>query len=213
MPTFSEKLKFLMKEKSLTQSDISKVVGLSDAAITGWMKGAKPRKNALEKLANHFKLSLTSLQDDKREIEFLGFPDFLIASQDYRDEDEIKSCAEIYSEILDTDWVNGPFPKIYLSPQEDIAESIQFAVSECVYKINEQIKVVENASRNHKVITRETLFKIISKCNAANSAIQDFVFLLCLCFEKMEITRIKEIIKEYITKREKFEEESFYKEE
>lgn len=114
---------------------------------------------------------------------------------------------------MDTDWVNGPFPKIYLSPQEDIAESIQFAVSECVYKINEQIKVVENASRNHKVITRETLFKIISKCNAANSAIQDFVFLLCLCFEKMEITRIKEIIKEYITKREKFEEESFYKEE
>ena len=163
MPNFSEKLKFLMHEKHLSQSDISKIAGVSDAAITGWIKGATPRKKVLTRLAEHFKLSLTSLQDDKRELEFLEWPDFRLTSSDFRQEDAIEENDYIYEKIREPN-LGGESPC-------SISEYITCAAYNCIFKINDQIKIVENATRERRVLTQETLFKIISKCNASSNEI------------------------------------------
>ncbi len=197
MPDFSEKLKFLMKEKGLSQADISKIVGLSDASITGWMKGAKPRRKALEKLCNHFKLSLTSMQDNMRDIEFLDFPDFRLTEKDYREEDELTAYDDVFSRIVDTDWNASDLP----NPEETIAENISYGIAESIFTIGDQIKIIESITRKNKVITRDTLFKIISKCNAASSSIFNLTNLLCLCFVHLKITKIKKILTDWEQKR------------
>ena len=197
MPNFSEKLKFLMHEKHLSQSDISKIAGVSDAAITGWIKGATPRKKVLTRLAEHFKLSLTSLQDDKRELEFLEWPDFRLTSSYFRQEDAIEENDYIYEKIREPN-LGGESPRL-------ISGEITLAIYNCIFKINDQIKIVESATRERRVLTQEALFKIISKCNAASNEIIGLVNMLCACFENMDATAIQTAINDYDTQPEEID--------
>lgn len=59
---FGERLKLLRKERSLTQTDLANVIGLTQSAIYNYEKGnRKIPMSVLKKFANYFEMSITEL--------------------------------------------------------------------------------------------------------------------------------------------------------
>ena len=58
---FSERLKRLLKTNAVTQKELAEAIGVSGAAVTGWVKGAVPTSDKLSSLARFFKTSTDEL--------------------------------------------------------------------------------------------------------------------------------------------------------
>lgn len=68
----ADKLKKIMINENLSQSDLAKIAGVSEGAVTGWMNGAKPRKRALAKISDKLEYDFYSLEDPDRELKKLS---------------------------------------------------------------------------------------------------------------------------------------------
>lgn len=63
-----DKLKKLMLDKELNQAELAKIAGVSEGAVSGWMKGAKPRLSAILKLCSALEIKPNSLQNDSMDL-------------------------------------------------------------------------------------------------------------------------------------------------
>lgn len=69
MATFGQRLKELRTEKKMTQSDIGKLLNVSNVSVSGYENDTRePDQQSLKKLANYFNVSIDYLlgQSDKR---------------------------------------------------------------------------------------------------------------------------------------------------
>lgn len=68
--TFSKNLKFLFEKYNVEQNSLAEKLGVTPAAITEWVKCRKfPRIDKIQKLADYFNLSISSLIEDNIEYE------------------------------------------------------------------------------------------------------------------------------------------------
>ncbi len=65
---FLEKLRLLMKQNGQTTRSLGDRVGVSSAAVTGWVNGARPRPAVAAQLAEFFGIDVDDLLDDTREL-------------------------------------------------------------------------------------------------------------------------------------------------
>ena len=56
-PVFSKRLALLLNRHGLTQSDLANMIGVSEGAVSGWLKGAEPRINLFNEIANKLNVS------------------------------------------------------------------------------------------------------------------------------------------------------------
>ena len=60
-----ENIKFLREQHKLTQDELGKIAGVSGKAVSTWENGTKgPRMGALQKIADHFHISKSSIIED-----------------------------------------------------------------------------------------------------------------------------------------------------
>jgi len=64
----AEKLALLMHRADMNQQQLAKEVGVSHPAVSGWMRGACPRKLVLHKIAAVFDVEPTLLEDDSKNL-------------------------------------------------------------------------------------------------------------------------------------------------
>ena len=62
---FSKNLEELMRKLDVTQEEIAKSAGVTPGAVSGWRRGAQPRKEALRNLCEKFDLSEDDLISDE----------------------------------------------------------------------------------------------------------------------------------------------------
>jgi repressor LexA len=62
---FSKNLEELMRKLDVTQEEIAKSAGVTPGAVSGWRRGAQPRKEALRNLCDKFDLSEDDLMSDE----------------------------------------------------------------------------------------------------------------------------------------------------
>ena len=61
----SENIKYLRLTNDLTQDELGRIAGVSGKAVSTWEKGIKePRMGALQKIADHFGISKSSIIED-----------------------------------------------------------------------------------------------------------------------------------------------------
>ncbi|MDY2991746.1 MAG: helix-turn-helix transcriptional regulator [Hornefia butyriciproducens] len=61
-----DNIKRLRERYHLTQSELGKIAGVSDKAVSTWENGiADPRMGAIQRLADHFGISKADLVDDE----------------------------------------------------------------------------------------------------------------------------------------------------
>lgn len=59
-------IKRVRGQYGLTQSELAKIAGVTDKAVSNWESGlAEPRMGAIEKIANHFGLRKSDLIDEQ----------------------------------------------------------------------------------------------------------------------------------------------------
>ena len=65
MLSISDNIKKLRELYNLSQSDLAKIAGVSDKAVSTWERGARePRMGAIQKIAEHFGLKKSNLIED-----------------------------------------------------------------------------------------------------------------------------------------------------
>lgn len=73
-----DNIKKLRQEHGLTQSELGRIAGVSDKAVSTWERGdAEPRMGAVEKMAAYFRISKSAIIDnvtvpEARELPILG---------------------------------------------------------------------------------------------------------------------------------------------
>ena len=61
----SENIKEIRRRFSLTQQQLGEIAGVSDKAVSTWESGlAEPRMGAIQKIADHFNISMSEIVDD-----------------------------------------------------------------------------------------------------------------------------------------------------
>ena len=68
MKKITQKLIKLMSDHGLSQADLAKMAGVSEASVSAWMRGAVPRRRYLLKIANALNIDIVSLENDELEI-------------------------------------------------------------------------------------------------------------------------------------------------
>ncbi|EGQ3664541.1 helix-turn-helix transcriptional regulator [Staphylococcus pseudintermedius] len=64
----SENLEQLMKEKNVTQVELSEAIGVSQSTVSNWLKELKyPRITAIQLLADYFNVPKSRITEDKNE--------------------------------------------------------------------------------------------------------------------------------------------------
>ncbi len=58
---FDVQLQALMDQHALTQEFIAKIAGVTQGAVSGWLKGSIPRADALLRLSRYFDLPMDTL--------------------------------------------------------------------------------------------------------------------------------------------------------
>lgn len=69
MATFSEKLKYLIKLKGMTQIEVAQQFGVSHPAVNNWLNGAMPRPSKIKAIADFFNVDVNILTNDSLELE------------------------------------------------------------------------------------------------------------------------------------------------
>ena len=63
--SIAENIKRIRLEHGLSQSELGKIAGVSDKAVSTWELGLKtPRMGAVEKMANYFGITKSAIVDD-----------------------------------------------------------------------------------------------------------------------------------------------------
>lgn len=58
---FYEKFIELCRERNSSPAAVAKEIGLSNSATTAWKRGAKPKRETLEKISNYFNIPISEL--------------------------------------------------------------------------------------------------------------------------------------------------------
>ena len=58
---FAFRLRQLMEEQSITQVDVGRVAGVTQGAVSLWLKGMQPNKSRVRRIAIHYDLNETWL--------------------------------------------------------------------------------------------------------------------------------------------------------
>lgn len=91
MNTFSQSLKKILKEKNITQSELSKLTGIGKSSLTAYLKGEyKPKQDKIYKIAKALEVS---------PFEIMG-PSYF---DNILDIDKIKSEIELFDKISDVE--------------------------------------------------------------------------------------------------------------
>ena len=70
---FSEKIRYLMKQKGITQRALSEKIGVNQPTISRWFNGQEPYSKALSRLSEEFNIPVELLQSDNlSEDEFIS---------------------------------------------------------------------------------------------------------------------------------------------
>ena len=65
---FANNLTYYMKMYRLTQSEVSKITGVSQQSVSNWINGKQmPRMGVIEKLANYFHINKSNLLESSHE--------------------------------------------------------------------------------------------------------------------------------------------------
>lgn len=68
---FYDKLILLMSDKNINRNYLAQQVGITPGAFTNWIKrGSKPKRETVLKIARYFGVTVDSLADDSRDIEY-----------------------------------------------------------------------------------------------------------------------------------------------
>lgn len=63
---FSNRLKKIMSDHDMSQTQIAKAAGVSQQSVSNWLNGKQiPRMPVIEKLANHFHIPVSELLDEE----------------------------------------------------------------------------------------------------------------------------------------------------
>lgn len=62
---FFDKLSILMARKGITQAELAADLGITQASVSGWKSGSKPRRPLLKKLSDYFEVDPAILQNDE----------------------------------------------------------------------------------------------------------------------------------------------------
>lgn len=65
---FSEKLSLLLRKRGLSHRALAEQLGLSNASVSAWAKGARPRPSVSTQLADYFGVTVEGLLDDSRDL-------------------------------------------------------------------------------------------------------------------------------------------------
>lgn len=87
---FSNSLRRLMSSRNVTQEALASAVGVSQGAVSGWMRGAVPKSTVIMKLAKFFNLDIAELMTGKHSATFTSAVR----------PDEVSSLAEAPAEYL-----------------------------------------------------------------------------------------------------------------
>ena len=68
MKVITQKLESILAQTKYTQADLAQITGTSDASVSRWMRGAKPRTKHLQKIAAAVKIDISTLTDDFAEL-------------------------------------------------------------------------------------------------------------------------------------------------
>lgn len=69
---FYDKLILLMSDKNINRNYLAQQVGITPGAFTNWIKrGSKPKRETVLKIARYFGVTVDSLADDSRDIEYV----------------------------------------------------------------------------------------------------------------------------------------------
>ena len=70
---FSKKIRYLMKQKGITQRALSEKIGVNQPTISRWFNGQEPYSKALSRLSEEFNVPVELLQSDNlSEDEFIS---------------------------------------------------------------------------------------------------------------------------------------------
>ena len=87
--TIADNIKRLRDQYGLTQADLGEIAGVSDKAVWTWENGtATPRMGAVQKLADHFGITKSSIVDEDDAPEYYLDPEVAAKAQEiYQDPD------------------------------------------------------------------------------------------------------------------------------
>jgi transcriptional regulator with XRE-family HTH domain len=86
---FSEKITYLLQKRGLSHRALAEHLGLSNASVSAWAKGSRPRAGVAVQLAAYFEVSVEDLRDDSRELPGIGPPKPQLTERPLRDVDRI----------------------------------------------------------------------------------------------------------------------------
>ena len=58
-----------MSEKNLNQTDVAKILNVSQGSVSDWLSGAMPRRSKLQKIADYFNVEISVLTDNAKNIQ------------------------------------------------------------------------------------------------------------------------------------------------
>lgn len=96
--SIKNRIKDLRKQHNLTQSELGRIAGVSNKAVSTWEKGAAiPRVGAVERMSIYFKMTKTELLGWDDEIE----PEIMMIAHEINDEPLRREICELSLQIDD----------------------------------------------------------------------------------------------------------------
>lgn len=127
------RIKDLRKEKHLSQSELGKIIGVSQTTVTAWETGrAEPASAYLSKLADYFDVSTDYLLGRKK-------------SKNFNEEQETKDLKKFLEDNLDNGMTFGD-GKV---TQED-REKLEIALTQIFYRYHDEFKKRKNEKGEFK---------------------------------------------------------------
>ena len=195
MKTITKKLIKLMQEKGLSQSDLARIAEVSEASVSAWMKGSRPRGRYLLRVSKYYNLDPSTLEDDNKELSFKQVPPPIMKEpsevNSIFDEEmgcNVKEVLELYSDLLDE------------LAEIEKTESPQLASEEILQRLF--FSIVRNSQFLANVLTKlynagphkEQSFA--DKLGAALSNIQASSYILGACARGTSPERLRKVIQD-----------------
>ena len=189
MKAITKKLIKLMQEKGLSQSDLARIAEVSEASVSAWMKGSRPRGRYLLRVSKYYNIDPSTLEDDSKELSFEQVPppkmkELSEVNSIFDEEMEcnVKEVLELYSDLLDE------------LAEIEKTESPQLASEEILQRLFFQFLANVLTKLYNAVPHKEQSFA--DKLGAALSSIQASSYILGACARGTSPERLKKVIQD-----------------
>ncbi len=194
MKKITGKLIKLMQTKGLSQSDLARIAGVSEASVSAWMKGSKPRSRYLLRISKHYNIDPATLEDDKKELSFETVPPPKIKPLsevksifDEEMECNVKEILEIYSDLLDQLDRNEKLEPSSELATQDVLQSLFFSiVRNTTYLANTLMKLY-NVFPDKQQAFGDKISNVIT-------SIQTSSFILGACAQGVSAEKLRNVI-------------------